>query len=598
MRLKSIHLKNFLSFGKVDANLVEEYDEPPTIYVIDGINYDNDSSDSSNGSGKSAFIGESIMFNIFGKGLRGSKQKVKAGEMIRHGANEMLNSIEYFIAEDTDNQVLNIKRHKSLKSSTTEILIDNENKTKRLKRLSDSDIRSFINLEPELFTQIVIYYRDNANLLSMNYGQRADMFKKMINLKIIDDYYENSKQFKNTNERYLEYLKLLKKNTKDIIEVIDSNKDKYEEYLKNEISGVEKELETECSKTFMSIEEDEKRITVFEKELKTVDKQIKDISDEIIVRKRDIEKIDGEINKIKKVTGGKCPTCKQFVDNSYTVEIEKEYNTIKEISLSEIQSFVQESEELSSIKFNLKENIQSLKDTIKEVDAEKLIQKQNISNLNKRLNKLNTDLVNMQEDKVDSSEKNKYEKKLIAIDKAIKIRNEWKNASEYWYNLFAPKSLLRSVIIRKYVVILSDIFEYYVSKLYNSEIIGKIEIDDDSNIDIILYKDKYETNYWQMSSGERKRIDIAMLLSLYEFTSYIKPNMPKFLILDEIFDSLDAPGVTSVLDTLIDVQNRHNIDLFLISHIAIPINTANLNVKNILVSKKDKISTAKILERS
>jgi len=257
LRLKSIHLKNFLSFGKVDVNLVEEYDEPPTIYVIDGINYDNDSSDSSNGSGKSAFISESIMFNIFGKGLRGSKQKVKAGEMIRHGANEMLNSIEYFIAEDNDNQVLNIKRHKSNKSSSTEILIDNENKTKRLKRLSDSDIRSFIDLEPELFTQIVVYYRDNTNLLSMNYGQRADMFKKMINLKLIDDYYENSKQFKNTNEKYLEYLKLLKKNTKDIIEVIDSNKDKYEEYLKNEISGVEKELETECSKTFISIEEDE-----------------------------------------------------------------------------------------------------------------------------------------------------------------------------------------------------------------------------------------------------------------------------------------------------------------------------------------------------
>ena len=83
MRLKSIHLKNFLSFGKVDVNLVEEYDEPPTIYVIDGINYDNDSSDSSNGSGKSAFISESIMFNIFGKGLRGSKQKVKTLEKER-----------------------------------------------------------------------------------------------------------------------------------------------------------------------------------------------------------------------------------------------------------------------------------------------------------------------------------------------------------------------------------------------------------------------------------------------------------------------------------------------------------------------------------
>jgi energy-coupling factor transporter ATP-binding protein EcfA2 len=97
-----------------------------------------------------------------------------------------------------------------------------------------------------------------------------------------------------------------------------------------------------------------------------------------------------------------------------------------------------------------------------------------------------------------------------------------------------------------------------------------------------------------MSSGERKRIDVAMILSLYEFTSHIKPNLPKFLILDEIFDSLDYPGVNAVIETLNDVQKRHQIDLYLISHISIPISYDN--VKNILVSKKDKNSTVKFLE--
>jgi ABC-type molybdenum transport system ATPase subunit/photorepair protein PhrA len=66
------------------------------------------------------------------------------------------------------------------------------------------------------------------------------------------------------------------------------------------------------------------------------------------------------------------------------------------------------------------------------------------------------------------------------------------------------------------------------------------------------------------------------------------------LILDEIFDSLDYPGVNAVIETLNDVQKRHQIDLYLISHISIPISYDN--VKNILVSKKDKNSTVKFLE--
>ena len=130
MRLKKIQLKNFLSFYNSEIDLIKDYNEPPTTFLINGINYDNDTNDSSNGSGKSAFISESLMFNIYGRGLRGSKQKVKLNEMIRHGAKEMLNSVEYFISEDNTNQILKIKRSKSEKTSSTEIEIDGESKKK------------------------------------------------------------------------------------------------------------------------------------------------------------------------------------------------------------------------------------------------------------------------------------------------------------------------------------------------------------------------------------------------------------------------------------------------------------------------------------
>ena len=137
-----------------------------------------------------------------------------------------------------------------------------------------------------------------------------------------------------------------------------------------------------------------------------------------------------------------------------------------------------------------------------------------------------------------------------------------------------------------------------MSTLYNNEILAKITISDDGDIDINIYYNGYETNYWQMSSGERKRIDISMMLSLYEFNSYINPNMPKFLIMDELLDSLDPIGIDSVIDTLVDVQKRHNIDLYLVSHIPIPLENIpeSTNVKHILVTKKDKTSTVKYID--
>ena len=594
MRLKKIQLKNFLSFYNSEIDLIKDYNEPPTTFLINGINYDNDTNDSSNGSGKSAFISESLMFNIYGRGLRGSKQKVKLNEMIRHGAKEMLNSVEYFISEDNANQILKIKRTKSEKTSSTEIEIDGESKTKRLKRLSDTDIRSFINLEPELFAQTIVYYKDNVNLLSMNYGQRIDLFKKIINLEIIDESYEKARTFKNSNEKYLDYLKNLKKSTINIIEIIDNNKEKYKDYLQDELNNCLKELDDILKVEFESTEEYEENIKNFKKEIESIDKEIKNINNKVVINKNSIEKIDKELKKIKALSGGLCPTCKQLVTSEYTSTIELEYEKTKTDLLKEIENYLISSEEFSSKKKIINNILLEFSNKIKEIESKKMIHEQSVNAINKQIKKLNNDINNIKIESLNNEDKNKYEKKLKSIEKAILIRTDWKNAIEYWFNLFSPKSLLRASIIRKYVILLSDIFEYYISKLYNNEIIGKIEIDDDSNIDIILYKDKYETNYWQMSSGERKRIDVAMILSLYEFTSHIKPNLPKFLILDEIFDSLDYPGVNAVIETLNDVQKRHQIDLYLISHISIPISYDN--VKNILVSKKDKNSTVKFLE--
>ena len=597
MRIKSIDIHNFLSFKSAKLELAKSYDDPPTLYIIDGINYDTESEDASNGSGKSTLIGESIMYNLFGRGLRGSKQKVKLNDMIRNGTSKMANSVEYFINSNDDAGELKISRTKvSDGASTTEVEIDGKSKTKRTKRLSDKDIKMFVDFSADTFSQVIVYYRDNINLLSMNYGQRLDFFKNMVDLSIIDEYYIKAKDFINTNDKLLDRLYLNRKNTNEIINIVTENKDKYIEYLNIKLEELKSNLTTAEAIKTEDPAEYKTQISNINKELTEIDLKISECQNTISINRNNIDKLQKEIKKFSSLSGIPCPTCKQMVTNEYITSISENYNS----EIAEFKGLMSEAqtnlESFSAKRKSLKNEIDKINSKINEINSEIILKNESIKNLKLEIKKIQLD-IDKADVKTENVDKSKYEKRLDGIEKAIHIRETWKDSAEYWNNLFAPKSLLRSAIIRKYVTILSDIFEYYISKLYNNEILGKITIDDDGQIDIILYKDGYETNYWQMSSGERKRIDIAMILSLYEFTSYINPNMPKFLILDEIYDALDYPGIVVVTETLLDMQKRHGIDLFIITHIPLPMENIpeTVLVKNILVTKKDKCSTVKYL---
>ena len=602
MRLSKIELNNFMSFKSDTIELTSDINEKPTIYIIDGINYDSDveNESSSNGSGKSTLIGESVMYNIFGRGLRGNKQKVKLNEMIRNGSSKMSNIITYLINDEDNNQSnLIIERNKSIKgSSSVDVNIDGETKTKRTKRLSDKDIKMFINLTPEVFSQVVVYYHDNINLLAMNYGQRLDFFKNMVDLTLIDDYYEKAKNFKTSNERMLEKLCMSKKNTEEIISIVEDNKDEYIDYLNKKLDDLNEKLKEAESVEVSDVGEYKDLINTKKDELDSLTKEYNSKHELILIARNNLDKIEKEINRFSKLSGVKCPTCHQMVTGEYVDTISKSYISEQNEFQLIIQTNQKDTAELNSQIKDVKNSIDNYQNIINKINTELKLKEQNIRSINNDIAKIKKDILDVDNKKEDKVDKSKYELKLVGLNNAIKIREEWSESVDYWYNIFSPKSLLRSAIIRKYIAILSDIFEYYISKLYNNEILAKITISDDGDIDINIYYNGYETNYWQMSSGERKRIDISMMLSLYEFNSYINPNMPKFLIMDELLDSLDPIGIDSVIDTLVDVQKRHNIDLYLVSHIPIPLENIpeSTSVKHILVTKKDKTSTVKYID--
>lgn len=601
MRIHKIKGHNFLSFDDFDITINEHPNDPPVFYIIDGINYDTDSENSSNGSGKSTIISESVFYNLFSRSLRGLRQKVKQDSMIKNGREQLVNQVEYFIDNESADtaSILDIQRVKKRDGgSSVSVSLDDEQKVQRGKRLTDKDIKTFIDLSPDVFSQIVIYYRDNINLLNMNYGQRLDFFKNIINLTIIDEYYAKFKAFKSKNDNKLKELQLIYNNVAEIIDIISNNKSKYDSFIQDKITEMEKKLdEYEKIEVKDYTELLQKKKELYE-EVKSINEKLNELSSKTTYDNRAISKLKDEAYKIKNVSGGKCPVCHQEVTSKYVNSVINGY--IEEIKKFQenIKKYDEEKEELTKELKKYKPKIEKIENEINQIKSDNLIRQNNIDNCRNEIRRLKREFVSQQSNADEISKLDWYNKKKIGFKKAIEIRTKWQEASNYWYEAFAPKSLLRTAIVGKYIMLLSDTFDYYISKLYNNEIIGSITIDDDGNIDITLTKDEYEINYWQLSSGERKRIDIALLLSLYEFTSYVNKNMVKFLILDECLDNLDGNGRECVIDTLVDVQKRHNIDIFLISHTDIPLDNIpdDVIIKKILVTKKDKNSEVKEVE--
>lgn len=593
MRLKSISLRNFLSYGSTDFSFHNDPEERPSIYIISGINNDSSmSDDNSNGSGKSTLVGEAITFNIFGKNLRGSSKKIKLENTIKFGESSMVNEAEYYIDQSA---VLKIRREKERdgKSSLT-ISVDGEKKTKRIKRLSETDIRDFLGIDPEVYYQTISYYKDNVGLLAMNYSQRLDFFKKLVNLSIIDKYYQLCKKYKTDIEMKIHTTAERKKAQEAILDAITNDNTQYQSIILEAITKLEEEIK--------SYEETEEKSTVkYEEKLKQLEEATKKLEDkcaEIRQQNRSdasrVRELQREVADFEKLSNANCPTCGQLVSGEYAEGIIRDKSELIQSLTEQIKSREKEAEEYMKKVQKAKEKIDKIRGEIDSIRNENTVRRVKLQSLNKQLVEKKKELETVRKKMHTEDETNGYAKTIAKLEKIGELLNRRQEINNFWLENLQAKSPVRSAIIRKHVNFLSDIFEYYLGKLFRNTIVGKMEIDDEGLIDVILQSDGHDVNYWNLSSGEKKRADLAMLFALYVYILNMVPNAPRFLVLDEIADSLDQPGIDAVCETILDLFLNYQIDIFIISHIPLreDIFAGKADVKKIMVVKQDGNSIA------
>tara|TARA_R100001082_G_scaffold109988_1_gene88528 strand:- start:10584 stop:12518 length:1935 start_codon:yes stop_codon:yes gene_type:complete len=161
--------------------------------------------------------------------------------------------------------------------------------------------------------------------------------------------------------------------------------------------------------------------------------------------------------------------------------------------------------------------------------------------------------------------------KIKSFDSELEQKSEKMAYVNFWANGFSRKGI-RSFMLDKVVPYINDRLNHYLNILTDGGITARFstvkqlasgEYREDFNLKIKNKKasETYEGN----SGGERRRVDLAVALAFNDFIASRSGKRFNILLLDEVFEGVDAEGLYYVIKVLEDLARRKS-SVFVITH--------------------------------
>lgn len=547
MKLKKISWKNFKSYSNILTELT--FTDDPSLNLIVG----------TNGTGKSS-IADCIIYALYGK-IDGTNNSDIPNRINKN----------FYVKIELDCNGHEVIVERGLAPSLFIVTIDGS----VVDTAGKNNVQSMLE---ENYYKIPYSIFKNMLILSIN------DFKSLVDLNPSDKRNIIDKIFGFTEYNLM--MKLVKEDIKMLDGSVNSNEgslktatiniEKYEQQLQelknNEVSQEEIDELTEKineAKTLKATNEE--NIKKLDEVRKKLDKQTTEKNMDIRDLKR---KIEDNKKKIKLIDSKKCPTCGSSLD---TDEFHKERERL-----------VQENESCEATIAELTSIINDLSNKMKAIDSKKNVF---VDAINKsKLMDLASDL------KYKISLKKNNSQPLLnlkeGLDKQINQLNEERE-------LLGKRKMVYDCVMQ----ILGDggIKEYIASKYIPTinQIISEMmefmginyNVVFDRTFKATITSNGYNVTYNSLSTGEKKRIDFATVVS---FIKLLKLQMGEMnlLFLDEMLASIDINGVSDMMSILKDLSVELNMNIYLIHHAQVE----NVVFDNIIeTSKPDGFSKITIL---
>jgi len=559
MVVKFIKLKfqNLLSFGA----------QPITIDFQHGVNLIS----GKNGSGKSAIL-DVLSFCLFGQPYR----KIKIKELInRRNKRNLIVNCEFVVdGKDT------FEITRTMNPDGIEILKNGEElELLSSKRLNQEEIDKIVGINYQMFKQVIsLAVNYNKPFLSLQLWEKREIIEQIFNIVVFGQMLKylkkNNVEIKTKNEVNERAINLLEENLKSLRRRVSelteaqsnfkSNKEndlrdidsRIKQYLAERIK-IDEEIEVITSSIDTSQYDDEKL-----KQLKLErDKVIKSINENEFATKTSIEQIELLDHNTA------CPWCK----NKITVEHKD--TEIKRIS-NENRERANSVKSLKSQRIQVEKEISQQETCLHEINdfktkKEGLQEKLNIidreiTSAEERRNEvLNREIDFNLESLVQEFENKKEEYKVI-WNETKGIKKKLKN-NDIIQSILS-ESGIKAYFFKKLIPILNTKINEYI-KLFELPVI--IQFDELMNEKITNLENlRNEISYYAYSEGEKKRIDMSILLSFISITKIISNWNCNLLMIDELLDSaIDENGLEKMVGSLKNMSfDSKDLCIYIISH--------------------------------
>lgn len=560
--IKSIEAKNFLSIGSIPF----KYEYTPGLHAVTGKVIGQDTN---NGAGKTTGLVDALVFGFFGKTLRSLTQ-----DRIINSINKRdlvvkvcfnLNNKDYIIERGLAPNFIR------LIDLSLDISERNEQSSKKL-------------TQQDIDTKIGISFTSFINMIALNINYTESFFKIPISKKrlLLEDIMNLSvyaDMFTSAKEDYLKFkteYKLKEMSFKTLKTSYDENVNSYSKYteMKQQFQN-DKQLEineihnniNECKNKISLINIDNRDYSLNINEGQTKLEEVTNAKVSIEIDIKNLNKIIYEKNnKLSKLT--KEPVCPYCLSNTDISHIEQHIDSEnKEISLinDEITEKTKKLEIINAIIEKLKLSINKIRDKQEQVISDK-----------QSLKDLETELFYLEKQLKAASDK-EFAEEIITKEYILDVKKKLLNLNSLCKELKASmetaermKDILGDEGIKNYTIkkILPILNKKMNKHLSNLKANYTISFDTALN-ETMKSRNRDEFVYENFSGGEKKRIDLAWLLTMFEIAKMRCSIDCNVLILDEALDSsLCAQGTQNLMNYFKTEFKKENPDLciYVVSH--------------------------------
>jgi len=554
MKINTVSFKNFASYGN-KTQTVNFSKKEADLYLVFG----------ANGSGKST-IANVIKFLLYGK---------VDGINLTDLPNRINKSLWGKIDFNVKNTHLEIER--GMRPNIFKVFINGVEYDQAGKlNVQDYLEKEFYDIPFHVFKNIIILsVNDFKSFLFMSPSDKKMIVDKIFGFSIINEMREALKQEKKSIESDIA---IYEKELGMITESITSINAKLNELEKTSTEKDKRKI-NELKTKLLKLNENKKLL----KDAKgKIDKKVKDAENIIEKHKGRYNKLQNRQNEIVKKTSlyknKQCPECESDLSSDFHKK--KLQLFLDEYSINQ--------KELDTLENTL---LTKKKDFIKNRDNQhKVISK--ISTFDANMLSFKNELIEIVNK--GKNDQFKYLDKLVQESKE-KEQKKYKDKLEYGDKLYFLKIVdevlgeegIKNVAMK---MILPTLNKMIADLLRTVHLHFKVFFDNKFDPHITSLGE--EINAKTLSTGEKKKLDFIIIIALIKMMKIRYPGL-NILFLDEIFSSIDADGIYSILRVLNETIKDIDLNTFVINHTVLP---TEIFDKKIEIFKKHGFSNLEVSE--